>query len=96
MHLLLSFITLALATHGVEGKTIPGVAFNSTLTIGYLLSWSHEWAAGPYIGSSIILAIEEIEKRQLLPGYNIEWILRDTWCQVCTDLNQCCHTNSFS
>ena len=83
MCLSLLFFTAALITHGAEGKTIPGVGFNNTLTLGYLLSWSHEWAAGPYIGSSIILAIEEIEKRQLLPGYNIDWILRDTWCQVC-------------
>ena len=66
----------------IECGTVPGRAVNNTLTIGYLLSWSHEWAVGPFIGSAIIVAIKEIRKRQLLPGYHIDWVHEDTWCQV--------------
>ena len=84
MAIILALILFTFACQFSNAATIPGVATNNTLTLGYLLSWSHEWAAGPYIGSSIEIAIQEIRKRQLLPGYEIEWILEDTWCQVST------------
>ncbi len=36
---------------------------------------------GYSIGSAFVVGLEEVEKRQLLPGYKIEWVLRDTWCR---------------
>ena len=79
----LCLIIFVLAMGGRDAKNVPGVATNNTLTLGYLLSWSHEWAVGPYIGSAIEVAIQEIKERRLLPNYEIKWILDDTWCQVC-------------
>ena len=60
----------------------PGKVTNGTLTLGYLLSWSHEWAVGPFIGSAIAVGINEIKRRQLLPDYDVDWILADTRCEV--------------
>ena len=36
--------------------------------------------SGPQIGSAIILGIEEVQRRNILPGYSIEWVWRDSWC----------------
>ncbi len=73
--LLLLFIGLA------SGGNIQGVAVNNTLTLGYLVYWDQGWRRGPVIASAIILAKQEIIRRQLLPGYQIEWVLRDDKCE---------------
>ena len=65
-----------------QAAVIPGTVTNGTLTLGYLISWSHEWAIGPYIGSAINVGIKEIKRRQLIPDYDIDWVLEDTWCEV--------------
>lgn len=75
----------------LAGVVCKGEPTNRTLTLGYLLSWSHEWPAGPYIGSAIVVAIQEVHRRQLLPGYEINWILKDTWCQVRKSFDPCIH-----
>lgn len=54
---------------------------NKTLTLGYLIAWSHEWPIGPQIGSAIIPSIQEVRRRHLLDDYDIEWIMEDTYCQ---------------
>ncbi len=36
---------------------------------------------GGEIASAVIIAIEEIHRRQLLRGYEIEWIWRDSYCE---------------
>ncbi len=54
---------------------------NGKLTLGYLVPWQG-WPVGPSVGSAIILGINEIEKRQLLPGYEIEWLLRNDACEA--------------
>ena len=61
---------------------IPGKVTNGTLTLGYLISWTHEWAIGPLIGSALNVGLKEVRRRQLIPDYDIEWILADTWCEV--------------
>ena len=53
---------------------------NDTLMIGYVLP-SIGWPVGPTIGSAIILAIEELDRRQILPGYKVDWIMRDDHCE---------------
>ena len=36
---------------------------------------------GPLIGSAFLVGLEEVKRRRLLPGYEIEWVLRDSWCR---------------
>lgn len=59
-------------------KSVDG---NSTLTLGYLIAWEQGWLGGPVMGSAIILGVEEVYRRNLLPGYQIEWVLRDDYCE---------------
>ena len=66
-----------------QAAVLPGKVTNGTLTLGYLISWSHDWTIGPSTGSAINIGIEEIKKRQLIPDYEIDWIMADTWCEVC-------------
>ena len=33
------------------------------------------------VGSAIDVALVSVEERQLLSGYNIEYIVKDTWCK---------------
>jgi atrial natriuretic peptide receptor A len=52
-----------------------------TLNMGVLIPWSEEWNLGPYMGAGVVVGIQEIYKRQLLPGYVIDWNWRDTFCK---------------
>ncbi len=56
-------------------------ADNNTLTIGLSIPWEQGWKLGGLIGSAFVLGIREVEKRQLLPGYEIKWIWRDSYCE---------------
>ena len=69
--LLTTLVSLFSNTSMVLGGNINGEAVNNTLTIGYLWPWSHGWPGGPYSGSAIVVALEEVERRKLLPGYTI-------------------------
>ena len=60
---------------------IQGTAQNNTFTLGLTLSWISGWEIGYSIGPGIILGIEEVHRRQILPGYDIEWIWRDSQCE---------------
>ena len=60
---------------------IQGEALNKRLTLGYILPWTQGWPLGPSIGSAIILGMEEVRNREILPGYDIEWELRDDFCE---------------
>ena len=68
-----------------------GIADN-TLTIGYILPWERGWIVGQTVGSSIILGIEEVQRRQLLPGYEIQWLMRDTFCEPMRGIQVMTHT----
>ena len=74
--LILTFIPPSLGGH------VSGHAVNGTLTLGYLLPWSHDWSLGVSTAPAITIAIREVDRRELLPGYRIEWVIRDTWCAV--------------
>ncbi len=65
----------------VWAGNIQGVAVNNTLTLGYLVPWDKGWIIGPYIGSAIIVGIQEVYHRQLLPDYEIEWMMVDDYCE---------------
>ncbi len=66
----------------VNTKHVSGEAVNNTLTIAYIMPWSGSWSIGPRIGGAFILGLEEVRKRNLLPGYNIEWEFRDSACSA--------------
>ena len=85
MAILTLFWALNLLTSPTLAAVIPGKVTNGTLTLGYLISWSHEWAIGPLIGSALNVGLKEVRRRQLIPDYEIEWILADTWCEVSKD-----------
>ena len=40
------------------------------------------------MGSAIILGLEEVEKRQILPGYSLEWVMRNTKCKPRTGITE--------
>ncbi len=54
---------------------------NKTLTLGYTIPWNQGWLVGRQIGSAILVGIDEVNHRQLLPMYDIKWVLRDTYCE---------------
>ncbi len=80
-HLVIIIIVILYPAY-LHGYSVNGVAGNSTLTIAYLWPWTHIWPVGPTTGSTIILALREVERRQLLPGFNIEWYMKDSWCEA--------------
>ena len=65
--------------HGITH--VDSLADNNTLTLGCSIPWIRGWLIGGQIGSAVSIAIEEVHRRQLLPGYEIEWIWRDSYCE---------------
>ena len=72
---------LLLLTEPVCGAHVPGIAVNDTLNLAFLAPWSHDWVLAPGAASGFSLALEEVNNRQILPGYTIEWKFRDTYCK---------------
>ncbi len=60
---------------------VGSLSDNKTLTLGCAIPWTQGWLIGGQISSAVSIAIEEIHRRQLLPGYEIEWIWRDSYCE---------------
>ncbi len=80
--MLTHIICLYLSTfHFTSSGNIQGVILNNTLTLGYSLPWERGWHGGGIIGSAIELGIKEVHRRQLLPGYQVKWIWRDSYCE---------------
>ncbi len=77
------FISLCLQTfcHLAHCKHRPENGGNKTLTLGYSLPWSRGWNVGTMLAPAIVLGIREVHKRQLLLGYEIEWMKRDSYCE---------------
>ena len=65
-----------------------------SLTVGYTIPWMSGWPVGQEFGSSFVLGLEEVSRRQILPDYNIDWIWRDTLCEpqagwfICTSISK--------
>ncbi len=62
--------------------SVRGDNTNKTLNLGLSIPWEVGWKVGGQIASAMILGLKEIKKRQLLHGYEIEWIWRDSYCQA--------------
>ncbi len=78
---LLGLHLYCMATSRTMAGNVQGVAVNNTLTLGYLVPWTQGTSFGPTMGSAIIVGLQEVERRRLLPGYTIEWMLQDDWCE---------------
>ena len=74
-------LMVLLQWHPARAGNVQGQALNKTFTLAYTLSWNQEWLVGRQIGSAIMLGIEEVYRRNLLPGYEIKWTWRDSYCQ---------------
>ncbi len=81
MQLILILIWLCTQSPLGQCDNLPEEPGNKKLTLGYSLPWSHGWNVGTLFASAIVLGIREVHKRQLLPGYEIEWIKRNSYCE---------------
>ena len=68
--------------HITFAGNVQGEAVNNTLWLGYSIPWISQWPIGVQVGSAIILGIEEVYRRQILPGYRIDFVWRDSGCIV--------------
>ena len=54
---------------------------NATIRLAVLISYTGEWEIGHKMASGVILGIESVKKRGLLPkNWTIDWDWRDTYC----------------
>ena len=75
------FLLYAISNSISLGANIQGVVLNSTFTLAYTLPWERGWLLGQQVGAAIILGVEEVYRRNILPGYDIEWVWRDSHCE---------------
>ena len=78
--LILRTLVVLCSILGLKGQTEIALP-EMTLQIGVLIPWTQDWILGDKMGSGIVVGIEEVERRQLLPGFKIDWKWRDTYCQ---------------
>jgi hypothetical protein len=51
------------------------------LRLGIALPWLGDtWPAGPTVAPSVLSALEEVDRRGLLPDHAVEWMWMDTQC----------------
>lgn len=74
----LVILVIFLRSHTIHSKEIR---------LGAMIPWTGTWPGGPRMASAIIIAIDEVKKRNILPGYNITYLWRDTKCQAGPTLN---------
>ncbi len=72
-----SYLTITEAAN-IQGDVLP----NKTFTLGFVLPWEKEVRLGGIIGSAMLVGVQEVYKRQILHGYEIEFSWRDTWCNA--------------
>ena len=66
----------------VSCATLPWTAASApTLAIAVQIPWTQGWEIGPFIGSAIVVGLEEVTERQLLNGYDLTWQWADTYCE---------------
>ena len=53
---------------------------NNTLTLALLAPFSVHLTLGNRVAAAILPAIEAIQQRGLLPGYDIQWSVGDSGC----------------
>ena len=81
MNGLLYFIVVISCLKLAKTAVIPGEARNNTLTLGFILPWHQNVFIGQAVGSAMILGVEEVYRRGILPGYDIQWVWRDSYCE---------------
>ena len=80
LYFLVTYITIS-DTASTELPGFGPYTDNKTLNLGVLIPWTQEWDLGQAMGSGVIVGLEEVEKRDLLPGYDIKWRWNDTYCK---------------
>ena len=78
LFILIYFTAMTMAKHNRN---------TSVLTIGYLVTWERNLLIGTASGSAFVIGLEEVKRRQILPGYEIKWLLRDTYCNPQQGMN---------
>ena len=58
--------------------TLPPVTCVVDLHIMGMLPWSGAWAGGESMEASVNIAIEEVNRKQVIPGYRLVLSTRDT------------------
>ena len=62
--------------------SVCGNDTNATVKLAVVIPWTQEWEIGPYMGAAIVLGVESVENRQLLPAtWRLTWDWRDTYCK---------------
>lgn len=81
MRTLILFFCLMMETRANDTALRQENSLKKELHLAYLMPWTNSWDVGPLIGSAIILGIETVFKRGLLPGYDISWSWVDSKCE---------------
>lgn len=72
---------LVALVHGQTQVYSVGKPDATTLQVGVLMPWKEGRILGPYIGGAVVVGLQEVEKRQILPNFTIQWHWKDTFCQ---------------
>lgn len=67
----------------------------STIKIGVVIPWTGGWRVGHLIGSAVLLGFEEVEKRNILPAYKVEWTWEDSFCNARLGLKKAVQMYSY-
>ena len=51
------------------------------MNLACLIPYTKTWPLGNVVAAGIIVGIKEVYKRNILPGYDVEFIWADSWCQ---------------
>ena len=62
--------------------TSDDVDQNRTLTLGLLVPRLPVWTVAESVAAVIVPALEKVKDLQLLPGYDVEWIWKNSACNV--------------
>ena len=79
MWMFILLLEMGIVFHEVDGmaRSHPD---NHTLNVALLIPFTLGWEIGSSAAAAIIPATKEIIQRQLLSGYQIDWIVRDSSC----------------
>ena len=80
LHFMFKLVFILLWCRNTYAIQMSDKAENNTLTIAFAFSWTGVWPAGRTIGGAFVVGLDEVHRRNLLPGYALEWKFRDSSC----------------
>lgn len=78
--MILHFLVLGYLCH--FGSTVEEDPTSKSLTLAYSIPWTGVIDLGGSFASAINIGLKEVHRRQLLPGYKIHWVMRDSSCST--------------